>query len=320
MNALLALAFLAAPAQPLDQLVGHLAAHQCDEAFLLLSRVQVPGSPTRPGTTAAKAVVRGAAECGKEDPRVGLSLLELAARLDPGDVEIQVALAEALVALDEPRDAAAVLDAVIAKHPAKQAPQAHFLRATLALEAGQTTRAEGLLTPLLAEPAWAERAAKKLALARSQQVRRQAEPATSEPAPSLPSAPQHASGTVVQAFPGVAVGLGGSATLEVRGLVPGHVYLLRSNGVCEREPKPYPVDEFGNLGEKPNLTPIFGIDLRVQFGNQPSRSLAVGQLRSEVNRIDFVAQGAEMVVRVFDDSSVDRDVRCTVQDFAVVAP
>lgn len=319
MSTLLVLALLATPAQPLEQLVGHLAAHRCDEAFLLLSRVQAPTSPAA-SAKAAKAVARGAAECGKDDPRVGLSLLELAARLAPQDVEIQVALAEALVALEQPRDAAAVLDSVIARHPAKQAPGAHFLRANLALEAGQLARAEECLTPLLAEPAWAERAAQQLALARSQRLRREEAPAAAEPAPASPPAREHASGAVVQAFPGVVVGLGGSATLEVRGLVPGHVYLLRSNGVCEREPKPYPLDEYGNLGEMPNLTPIFGLDLRVQFGNQPSRSLAVGQFRSEVNRLEFVAQGAKMVVRVFDDSSVDRDVRCTVQDFAVVAP
>jgi len=323
LSGLLACTLCAAPPTPLDQVVALLTAKKCDDAFLMLAKVQAPSPPTPEGRKAARPVAKGAGDCLKEDPMLGLALSTLAMKLAPEELEVQIGHAEALVAVKETNEAAVLLAGIVKANSAKQAPAAWFLLADLAHQGRDDAQAVQLLTPLAAEPAWKARAAPLLAQAKAALAQRGDEVAPPElptpgAKPSGPTGPAPRSGEVIAKFPN-SIQRRGKDELKVRGLVPGRPYVFRATGTCERELKEF-TDEEGNVYRRRGLADVFGLDFRVQFGSSASRSLSMGTGgKREENRIEFVAEEAEMRIRVFDESSVDDDVACTLDGFSVVA-
>lgn len=318
----------------LDQVLKLLGQKKCDDAFELVAKVEVPSPPTPASLKAAKAVAKGAEACRESDSVVALTFSALAAKMAPADDDVVVTHAHGLVAVKQETDAATALDAIVAAQPARKAPKAWMLRARLAHESGDFEQAVRLLTGLAAEPATKKDAEPLLALAReglekSREVRRPPRrPDATETPVAEPRNPgrRHEPGQVVAAFVGQRIGLGGSATLEAK-LVKGQAYVFKATGRCDRALREF-VDEdpespgFGNtLRVKPVDTrgPVFGLDFRVQFGSQPSRSLGVEVGADDENAIEFVADADDEIIRVFDESNAAKEVSCTVGGFSVVA-
>lgn len=325
----------AAPApSALDQVLKLLGQKKCDDAFELVAKAEVPSPPTPASLKSAKAVARGAEACRESDPVVALSFSALAAKLAPSDDEVAVTHAQGLVAVKQEADAAAALAAIVAAQPARKAPKAWMLRARLVHESGDFEEAVRLFTGLAAEPATRKEAEPLLALAReglekSREVRYppRRPDATEKPVVEPePAVRRHESGQVAASFPGQQVGLGGSTTLKAR-LVKGRTYVFKATGRCDRSLREF-VDEnpespgFGNtIRVKPVDTrgPVFGLDFRVQFGSQASRSLGVDVGADDESKVEFVADADDQVIRVFDESNAAKEVTCTVGGFSVVA-
>jgi hypothetical protein len=130
---------------------------------------------------------------------------------------------------------------------------------------------------------------------------------------------------VVGTYPG-RIGRRGRTTFTVEGLIPGRRYVFLATGNCKRTSKV--VEHEGwerrryQVRRKRTDAAVSGIDFRVSFGSQPSRSIVVGQNGGlDRSRISFVADASEMQVTVFDESSLqfDDEASCDVSDFAVEA-
>ncbi|HEY3445853.1 MAG TPA: hypothetical protein VGK67_05775 [Myxococcales bacterium] len=334
--ALIALVCSAAPpAAPsgLDQVLKLLGQQKCDDAFELVAKVEVPNPPTPASLKAAKAVAKGAAACRASDAGVALTFSALALRLAPSEDEVVVAHAEGLMAVQEPVDAAATLDALIAAQPVKKAPKAWMMRAKMAHGFGDYEEAVRLLTSLAAEPATKKEAEPLLATAKEGLEKRKEisfppprpdaveKPlAETKPAETKPAAGRPAAGQVVAVFDGSQIGLGGEQVLKAK-LVKGQSYVFKATGQCTRSMREF-LDEDGNvIRVKPVDTrgPVFGMDFRVQFGAQDSRSLSAGVGEPDENRLTFVADADEEAIRVFDSSNPGKEVTCTMGQFSVVA-
>ena len=154
-----------------------------------------------------------------------------------------------------------------------------------------------------------EESEKALVAARSGQAEK--------PKPDEKPSPRHEPGAIVESFTGE-VHLRGEHVLTAKGLAPGQTYLFRASGSCQRSGRRFRVGAMRVARQ--DRTDIDGIDFRVQLGSQDSRSLSLGQEgRAEENRLEFVADAPKMTIRVFDASTVGRDVECTLGSFAVVA-
>jgi len=326
---LLALSLNAAPGPrpdgPVEQLAALLGKGDCDAAFLLLPQFPVPASPT-PATRAAAAVIAPGAQRCATDPALALAFSGLAARLAPDDPALVTSHAEALLALHETGEAAALLDRLVQASPVQQAARAWWLRGELAEREAEDALAVRLLTPLAMDPQWQARATPALERARTRLA--EAERAKSLPAPApLPLAPRrapaaprrHEPGTVItQVY--AAISLGGEKLIDVRGLEVGRPYVFRAAGSCRRAPRVARTACGGTVPRSPNLAPIFGSDFRVRIGSaEGSHNLATGQWKDEESRVSFVAEAERITIRVFDASSVDREVSCTMGSFSVVA-
>ncbi len=314
----------------LEQVVQLLAANRCDDAFELLAKVEAPSPPAATHLQASRSLAKGARDCRASDPAVALAFSALATRLAPGDAEIAAAHAEGLLALGDEPAAAALLDALIAVQPAKQAPSAWLLRAKMALEIGDLERAMELLGPLVAEPTTAKLAQPLLEGAREGQAKRKelvfpppAPKAAEKAAPApAPKARRHQPGETVAVLPGL-IGVRGSQVLFAQ-LARGQIYEFRASGRCTRTP----TTRYTTCGEAVRVMPpdsrasVFGLDFRVQFGNaEGSRPLAVGVGEDEESRVEFVADADLVRIRVFDDSTEEaaEQVSCSVSGFSVVA-
>lgn len=326
-----------APPAPLEQLVSLLVEKEWDEAFLLIPQVAPPVPPTAASRSAAQSIAKSAAECRAVDAAMALAFSALAARLAPDEPAVLIAHAGALLALAQRGEAAGVLDRVVKEHPAKDGGEARLLRAGLANEEGDFQLTVELLTPLLEQPSFLDRAKPLLGTARAElelrKVSSEAVPAARPPASSnqagagAKAAPRHPAGTVVATFPD-SVRLRGSRTLVVTKLSRGQTYLFLASGTCSRANQqvavPCQPPMRGSCGTQ-NIGPKRSdatVDFRVRFGSQDaSRSLAVGQRGArDLNKVDFVAEGTEQTIEVFDDSDqVEPDVSCTMSEFSVVA-
>lgn len=317
----------AAAPNPLDQLVKLLGQKKCDDAFELIAKVEAPSPATPAGQKAAKAIAKGAEACRKDDAVVALGFSGLARKLAPEDAEVAFTHAEGLVAARARADAVAALDALVAAQPAKKAPKVWMLRARLAHEDGDFEEAVRLLTPLAAEPGTKKEAEPLLASARSGLEKRK-EIAFPPPRPAAtekplveptPATRRHQPGQVVEALPGE-ISLRGERVFKVK-LIKGGSYLFKAAGRCERAPREYVDDEGNTIKVKPLDTrgPVFGLDFRVQFGGQESRALAVDVGAADENRIEFLADADEQVIRVWDASNTDKEVTCTMGHFSIEA-
>jgi hypothetical protein len=332
--------------QPLDQLVSLLSEKKWDEAFVLVAGIAPPSAPTPAGRRAAHSIAQSAAECRKADAAMSFAFSALAARLAPDDAAILTSHAESLLSLEQRGEAAAVLDRVLQEHPEGDVAATRLLRARLADMEGDFQLSITLLTPLLDQPSYRDEAG---ALLRSARAGLEARGASDEKLPgkprasssagaadaAVPSRPRHPSGTVVASLPG-SVNLKGSMTLVAKGLVRGQSYLFQATGSCSRAertyrtPCEYPCTgaarRAGGCGGdvmrlRPSINEITGVDFRVRFGSQTdSRSLSAGQRGArDVNKVDFIAEGPDQTIQVFDESTVDKDVSCTMGEFKVVA-
>ncbi|HEY3447387.1 MAG TPA: hypothetical protein VGK67_13530 [Myxococcales bacterium] len=326
---LLVLCSAAAPAAPgpLEQVVAHLEQKKCDDAFLLIAQVKVPAPPTPEGRAAAGPISNGAVGCRSQDSKVALALSALAVQLAPDDPQVLLAHAEGLIGEQQRGEAAALLDRLVKAQAAVKAPDAWFLRARLASEEGDHERAVELLTLLATLAAHRDRAAPLLAEANAAvekskaerralaEAARRAPPAAAVPAPARAQpkgeslARRHEPGTIVASF-GAWVGLGESRVFVAQDLVPGQTYEFQALGSCRRR----------SQGYADVRTDVFGVDFRVQFGAEASRSLSTGQNgATDENKIPFVAEASQQSIRVFDASSAGREASCWMSGFSVTA-
>ncbi|HEY3450114.1 MAG TPA: hypothetical protein VGK67_27420 [Myxococcales bacterium] len=336
---LAALALSAAPKEgPLSELVAHLDLKHCDEAFELISAVEVPPRADPELAHAARAIVRGAASC-KSDPPMALAFTGLAARLAPEDPTVLLEHATLLVTVKHRAEASELLERIIAKYPDSFA-KARLLRARVAAEEADLELAIQLLAPLAADPASKAEAEPLLAQCRAQwqaQKATEGEPAQREARaverpqrepkggkgrresestqPRSLDQPSPDAGKLVSNLSGK-VSLGGEHTFSVKGLRKGQNYTFKASGECSRKAKKGKRKK-GGMVEDPNRS-IFGIDFAVQFGQQEPRTLAAGQGEAELNEIGFTADADAIPVRVFDRSNVEKDVACTFTGFSVV--
>ncbi len=329
----------AAPA-PLDQIASLLGQKKCDDAFALLSQVAVP-LPEPAAADAAQALIRGAADCRAADPILALGFASLAAHLAPKSADIQTAYAEALLAVDQRGEAAAVLDRVIARTPAPKAPRAWLARGELAAREGDHALAVQRLEPLAGDPELKERVApllaasrqevkaeagrrKQLAELRAEEAKLQVPRPSATPAASAehPETPSQPPGTTIASF-SETLARNGQQVFTASDLRVGANYALRAMGRCWHEDRIVLVPT--GQGLRPERLPrypaaIFGIDFRVEINGAPSRQLYVGQGKAdEETRVSFVADAPEVNFRVWDEGSMERDVMCSLSGFQVTA-
>ena len=349
----------------LDQLLKLLGDCKCDEAFLLVSKIDA--SPSAANNEAARAVTRGAARCGEADPLLALSFSSLAARLAPDDDQVLLAHAEWLAAAQQRGEAAAVLERIMEKRSAEQSPRAWLLRGKLAAQEQDHDVVRRALTPLAEHPELAQqvaplleqseealrlreqrreaqakleararaRAQAALEAAKEDQAARdddgeeddEADDDEDEPRKPDTDAPQeglraHDLGDgSLRGLPG-SIGRHGRTRFLITGLEKGAAYRFLATGRCKRVEKEITVGDCrtGYTSRSWKLTDadVTGLDFRVQFGDQPSRSLGVAQDGSkDQNRVSFFADAARMTLSVFDDSSTKTEVNCTIADFAI---
>ncbi len=303
-----------------------LAQKKCDDAFALLSQAQGSAPPDNADRAAARELARGAEECRAEDPAVALGFSSLAARLAPKDAGVLVAHAEGLLAANQRGEAAAVLDRVIAENRADQAPKAWLARGSLAALEGDYALAVLRLEPLADNPELNAQVGPLLATSRTalkgeQEAEIQATKPGPEPAERSEARSQKP-GAMIAAFPGE-VSLGGQQVFHATGLKPGAMYAFRAVGKCwhvTRARTTWSSTGRRHRTYRRNATDIFGVDFRVLFNGAPSRQISAGQQgEEEENKIPFVADAAEVVIRVWDDGHVDADAKCTFSGFAVTA-
>lgn len=337
--ALPALLLSAAPADgPLASLVAQLDRGSCDDAFALVSQVAVPDPADPDLVHAARAVARGASRC-KSDPAVALAFTGLAARLAPDDPTVLLAQAQMLAALKQWGEASEVLDRIIARHPDSFA-EARLMRGRIAVKEADWDLAVRLLTPLAGDPALGAEAGPLLEKSRAGQLDQRADDekmaqlrkesaeakakekappenkGSAEPSRAMQIARE--SGMLIGSYSGK-VSLGGSKTFTVRGLKKDRTYVFRASGECSRTAKRSSGRRRrGALSEDPDRS-IFGVDFAVQLGQQEPRALSAGQGKREQAEVEFTADAESMQVRVFDRSEVDKNVKCTVSEFSVVA-
>lgn len=340
---LVALVSTAAPAHgTLTELVTHLDLKHCDDAFALVSQVEVPKPPDPELAHAARAVVRGAERC-KGDPAIGLAFTGLAVKLSPDDPTVLLEHAALLVAVKHRAEASEVLDRVIARHPDSY-PRARLLRGQVAAEEADHELAVRLLEPLSSDPKLMAEAEPLLVRSRAELQQRQAaqgeltrlETQADDPAarpakkgrkgkrepddPPVSRAldqPAPDAGRLVANLSGK-ISLGGERTFTVKGLEKGRNYTFKASGECSRKAaKAGKKKKKAVFTEDPNRS-IFGIDFAVQFGQQDPRVLSAGQGEPDLNEIPFTADASSMPVRVFDRSSVEKGVSCTFTGFSVV--
>jgi tetratricopeptide (TPR) repeat protein len=309
----LSLAAASAP-DPLQSLLRELDAKRCDEAFALVSQVKVPEKPGLEAAAAAKALTRGAAACNAE-PALSLAFVELAAKLAPGDTAAQLARAQFLNNLGQRLEAAEVLDQLLVSHP-KDLPQARLLRGQLAASEGAHQLVLRTLEPLASDPKYKAEVEPLLAASR-QALKESAARESARPTPPSSEArvPPLESGRVVASFDGT-LSLGADRTFNARGLRKGTSYVFRASGQCSREDRVIMVDTNVAI-RRERKESIFGIDFAVQFGTHDPRQLSAGQYQQDFNQIEFIADAEEMPIRVFDRSTVDRGVVCTLTGFTV---
>jgi tetratricopeptide (TPR) repeat protein len=279
--------------------------------------------------SAARAIVRGAAECRK-DAALALAFYDLASKLAPDEPTVAVAHVEALLAANQRGDAAARLDKLLERHPDEA--RARLMRGKLAAQEGEHELAVKLFAPLEADPAWRDqvapladksRAALKekkdaeqdLAFAAAQ-AHDQAKAADKAAKGARPSGE---AGKLVTSLKGK-VSLGGDHSFTVKQLRKGQSYVFRAVGECQRKKPAARRHRSPGLTEDPKAD-VFGVDFAVQFGKQDPNALSAGQPgEHDRNEIPFVADSDGMAIRVFDRSSgLDKGVSCTFTDFAVLA-
>ncbi|MFN7132234.1 MAG: hypothetical protein ACK4N5_09130 [Myxococcales bacterium] len=113
------------------------------------------------------------------------------------------------------------------------------------------------------------------------------------------------------------VSRGGEKIFKTK-LKKGQSYVFSSTGECIRAAKKAR-KRGARMYEDPNRD-MYGIDFAVQFGSQTPRRLAVGQQRADRSNVSFVADEDKLTIRVFDRSTADRSIKCTVSDFMVRTP
>jgi len=328
---LVSLALTASPDSPaLDRLQALLDERKCDEAFLLLSEVKVPAQPGEAETAKARKLAQSSSACVAEDPAIGVAFTSLAARLAPKDPQVELAHAEALIAADQRGEAASRLDKILAS---KSSPaRARLVRGELAAREGEHALAVETLRPLLDHPEHGQRAADVIALSERAQEKRQqnleqlsavetqvgqaAREAKSEEAAPKKGRAKKKKGEKKHFSLSGSVDLGESRQFQLKGARAGQEYVFSASGECTRKAKKKAGR--GKVREDPKRS-IFGVDFAVQFGQQAPRQLHPGQHKTEETTLRFVADEDDVAIRVFDRSSVDDDVRCSVSNFSVDA-
>ena len=111
---------------------------------------------------------------------------------------------------------------------------------------------------------------------------------------------------------------GASRTYTARGTRKGEPYLFRARGECRNERRPI-YSYWGPIyRDRPDR--IFGIDFRVEFGQQHHQFLEVGEAKVEQTEIRFIADRDDVSVHVFDGGfGLPDHVMCAIDGLEVVS-
>jgi hypothetical protein len=305
---------------PLPNLVRQLEEGRCEQAFELASQVRAPAAPTPESIAAGRAIARAEFICAA-DPALSVSFTELALRLAPDDVDVQLEHAQDLMALGLRAEASALLERALAHHPDR--PLARLLLGQLAADESDWDLAIRTLQPLCADPAFESDAVSLIASCQQELGRRQQDLGSGGLASRIDDALRQASlppldSGKVLATCAEAVGLGQERAFVVDALRPGELYLFRARGVCSRESLTCELTP--RLVQRTHGR-IVGVDFAVEVGRQPPRQLSAGHNEPEDNELTFVADAEEIQIRIFDRSrSPEPGVSCTFDGFEVVVP
>jgi hypothetical protein len=110
---------------------------------------------------------------------------------------------------------------------------------------------------------------------------------------------------------------GDDRTFTAKGTVKGQSYVFRASGQCKWEPKVIRTRRRVIRRDRPDR--IFGIDFRVEFGNQEKRFLEVGEAETLETELEFVADSDDMKLRVFDAFKLPDKVHCTIHGIQIVS-
>ena len=111
---------------------------------------------------------------------------------------------------------------------------------------------------------------------------------------------------------------GASRTYNLKGTRKGEPYIFRARGECRWLPRQI-YSYWGPIyRERPDR--IFGIDFRVEFGQQQHQFLEVGEAKIEQTEIRFVADRDDMSLHVYDGGfGLPDHVVCAIDGLEVVS-
>lgn len=309
----------------MDEVVSLVEQKECEEAYLRIAEVPTPEKPTAASEKDGRMLVRVVSACRAKDPVIGFALTEKALALAPADPAVQTAHAESLLALQQRGDAAALLDRIL-EHHGDEARRARMLRGKLAALEADHALALRILRPLEREEQYGEEVAELLASCTAALEQKHANKADLALAEAEARARAEEAEAALEQAP--AVNAGPPVTIPLRGKVSnggekvftaklrkGAAYVFTANGICTRSATKKK-RRGSRLYEDPTRD-IYGIDFAVQLGSLPPKQLSVGQFKSERSEIPFIAEGDRISIRVFDRSSVEPGVKCSVTDFSV---
>ncbi len=325
--------FFAAPAawaerSQMTAIVALIEQKQCEEAYLRIGDVPSPSKPNADTEKDGRMLARVVSACRQKDPVIGFALSEKAMALAPADPAVQTAHAESLLALQQRGEAAVLLDRILKFH-GDEARRARILRGKLAAAEADHDLAIRVLRPLEGDEQYGEEVARlmqesataleqrhankaDLALAEAD-ARQKAEKA--EEALKTYEPGEHGGAGVAIPLRGK-VGVGGEKVFTAK-VKKGQSYVFTANGQCTRAAKKKKARS--RMYEDPTRD-IYGIDFAVQIGTMPPKQLSVGQFKTEKSEIPFIAEDDKLPIRVFDRSSVESGIKCSVTDFVVRSP
>ena len=312
---LLAAFTLAAGPERLEHALTLLAQGQCSEASAAFADVSFAALTESGKELAGQQIAARITPCRK-DAALALGLSTRALALAPKDLAVRIAHANSLVQSGEDDEARGLLNLILSDHR-RDAPEARLLRGELAEKEGDHALAVRLLEPLEKDLQHGERARLTLAAARTGAIAHDEEVArtlaiTAEKRSQAAQA-SATPGKVVEKLPG-SLRLGGSTTLTAKGLTAGERYAFTAVGSCNKQSR----NTRRRIHMKDPNGDIFGIDFRVQIDGAPTQILEVGKRHQESSRVPFTASGTTASIKIYDSSSVDSQVTCTVGEFAIV--
>lgn len=313
---------------PMASIVALIEKKDCENAYLRIAEIPTPEKPNAQSEKDGRMLARVVSACRAKDPVIGFALTEKALALAPADPAVQTAHAESLLVLNQRGEAADLLDRILKFH-GDEARRARVLRGKLAAQEADHALAIRVLRPLEGDEQYGEEVARLIqtsATALEQRHANKADLALAEASArekaekaeqALKAQPDDDERTPVAIPLRGKVGNGGEKIFTAK-VKKGSSYVFTASGQCTRSATKK--KRRGSRMYEDPTRDIYGIDFAVQIGSMPPKQLSVGQFKVERSEIPFVAEEDKLPIRVFDRSSVESGVKCSVTDFSVRSP